>query len=168
MFDKMKLVHWSSHKKAVLDKGGSCSSKYDQDIWIKPNGLWLSNENNENNWSKFIKCEEYDLDEYEYGAEFKIKENAKIYIITNDYSYHKFHEKYKGKEKSMANCIDWVEVAKDYDGIYIEPHKIKQFTGNWIKYWDVDSACIWNLDIIEKVALSYQYHLNEMEKYDVW
>ena len=153
----MKLVHWSSIKEFEIE-----NIKYKQQIRRKPDGIWLSNENSKNSWSKFTslsdeirraKC-------YKYYSEFKIRKNAKICIITNNEQIKEFTAKYGVNVESELICeIDWRKVSEDYDGIYVEPHNIVGYYEGgwpnpkiyWLHCWDVDSACIWNLNVLEKV-----------------
>lgn len=170
-----RFYHYSDHEIKRLKR-----EKYSQ--WAisatnKPCGFWVSIEG-EYGWEAWCKSEGFRLEDLAFKYEVTLKSDAKILKICNKDDMVKFYEKYKVSEEILEKIyqspkyfspeifidlqlINWIEVAKDYQGLYIETfsHKYK-ILYNWIWGWDCISACIWDLSCIKKLKL-----LDEPEKH---
>ena len=95
----------------------------------------------------------------------KKKEKGKILVIDSLEDVHKMNKKYSKKDRNHK-LIDFNEVAKKYSGIEFRNYdKIREeiwgkqflsltknsFTSRYMWYLtiDVNSGCVWDLDIIE-------------------
>lgn len=102
------------------------------DLFWKPRGgLWTSTLDDEGgDWVRWLKGENYSLDDPRWGGDLWVlkPKKAKLFTIANPDNYnalaerfpHPLLEKEPFKDlKSMEKMIDWPEVAKHYDGIYM-------------------------------------------------
>ena len=56
------------------------------------------------------------------------------------------------QSNSPEFIINWLAVARDYDGILIAPYcYTRRMTLDWYNTWDCASACVWNARAIERV-----------------
>jgi hypothetical protein len=111
---------------------------------MKPNGLWLSEEDSWKEW-----CNEscmFNLSKaYKYEATVDI---SKLYIVDSIESLNTLQKEYYDADEY---AIKWAEVAKKYAGIqftnYIDVKNkyMKQFSPEsiWFMGVDIDSVCIW-------------------------
>lgn len=137
----------------------------------KPTGLWLSYEENNNGFKNWCEEEEYaeeGEDGYfstKYKTEFNLKKETCIVLETIK-DVKLFTEKYLNHH---YNLINWEHVKKDYGGIIIIPFiknvdleiinsdpniTVNQASDEMDKYqWyvslDYESACVWDLTILE-------------------
>ena len=141
--------------------------KYKQNNGAKPVGIWYSYYGS---WYKFIidnnMNEELHDNIYKINIKkdkltnINLKDKDKILLINNVKDFDKFTKKYKTKNK----LINWKDVANDFGGIEIAPYfSEKRFT-YWYYPWDVASGCIWNLDIIKNIELSFKKVKGEYKK----
>ena len=161
----MVLYHYSGHEIKKLKK----KKEYPQ--WAitcnnKPCGMWFS-VLGEEGWAEWCKREGFRLEDLTNIYKAKLKSNAKILKITKESDLIPFYEKYKTAEEILDKVmpwrkktiqpfpngpqfINWVEVAKDYQGIYIETYSAYYWMPNpWLYGWDCISACIWDLSCVE-------------------
>lgn len=152
-----------SKNKIKLDR----SKKYKQRIDFKPKGLWIGIKDN---WLKFWYIDEKmdSLDGlYIYEAIINSnnytdrkyyrtgKYDKKIFIVRTkeDIEYMSSEYGYKDKEYTIIN---WDKFSKRYAGIkivdYIQDTKLK-LDNLWYATYDVDSICVWDLNLIENISL---------------
>ena len=55
--------------------------------------------------------------------------------------------------RMTSRYSDWPKIAELYDGILITPYQpAYHLEVRWYYSWDVASACVWNLDCLERVS----------------
>ena len=119
---------------------------FTQRATMKPNGFWYGFGNE---WIDWVRSEMPDW-EGKYIYEVDIG-NTNVLKIDTHFDLMKFHRKY-AERKNVAHddMIDWIQVAKEYDGIEINPYQYEarnQYM--WYYGWDVASGCIWNLNNVK-------------------
>ena len=144
----MKRIHVTNNKIIRLNK------KYNQDKrTFKPKGLWYSIDNEWTEWCidnmpHWVKKHTFELD----------LDMSNILIISSAKEALNFMQTYQSKIHIVLG-INWEAVAEEYDGIEIQNYysirynKTLMFSMNslWISSWDVNSGCIWNLDILKEI-----------------
>lgn len=149
----MKLVHFTSSLR--LDRGLSLTRRYTQGITgrtDKPLGLWVSDESGDDGWKNWCESEGFRPERLELAIEVKLKENSRILHIKSVSEIDDFHNTYSTGEGFNIG-IDWVKVAKQYQGIVISPYQYRRrLDGDvrrWYYGWDCASGCIWDLKAIK-------------------
>lgn len=153
------LVHYS-HK--PLEDIYDCQQDLDFMGGRKPQGLWVTTENTEDDWMSWCLCENFPLGNFLNKVSLVPKANI-LYIKTSKalVDFHgqykvtsSFARRYTGFPKHDA--INWPAVAKKYDGIVIAPyqwkHRLSTPVSEWYYSWDVASGCIWKSRAIKKVT----------------
>jgi hypothetical protein len=119
----------------------------------KPNGLWLSQGNEWEEWCQDAGIQTCDMDNcYVYKIEFK---KDSLYRISSVDELQCFSERYnKNNNNDPHFLIPWKKVSEEYDGICFENYrdvkqnmfrdKLLRNANLWFLAVDVNSACIWN------------------------
>jgi len=119
-----------------------------QEVHMKPKGFWYAcgtgwidwvNENMPS-WKPQLA--------HLYRVILSLK--AKILYVRSAADFDALERKYGVPRKFCGlDAIDWIRVARDYDGIEICPYRYdKRLERMWYNPWDVASGCIWNTEII--------------------
>ena len=119
---------------------------FTQRATMKPNGFWYGFGNE---WIDWVRSEMPDW-EGKYIYEVDIG-NTNVLKIDTHFDLMKFHRKYaERKQIARDDLLDWSEVAKEYDGIEINPYQYEaRYQYMWYYGWDVASGCIWNLNNVK-------------------
>lgn len=126
-------------------------------ITMKPTGLWLSDENEEESWKWFCEEDAGWFDKVKYRADFYIKNDANVLILDTLYKIVKFAETYSSPPWMNITAtinIYWDKVKQLYSGIIISPYQWNlRFQPGFLWYygWDCASGCIWDLSVLEEV-----------------
>jgi len=147
-----KLIHFSEEAVELI------YSVKEQKVNDKPNGFWVSVENNGDGWKNWCEGESFNTGRLVYENEIIISKLANILLITKNKELDDFHKKYQaalvGMERWGNQYIDWRSVAKDYQGIIITPYLYnRRFdkSARWYYGWDCASGCIWNKEAIKSI-----------------
>ena len=115
-----------------------------QEISHKPVGLWYSFGKQWLDW-----CE-YEMPDWIKKNFFKLNiTECNILKITNAKELREFDREYKILLYGRFDSINWINVAKKYDGIEIynieEDYKYiyEEIRNKWYNTWDIGSGCIW-------------------------
>lgn len=137
----------------------------------KPRGLWLSVGDD---WARWCIGERFHLDGLNYRQRVHLAPTANVLTITTDEQLLDFTHTH-GKpirDGSPMWFIDWPGVAAKYDGTLIAPYLWNMRLDvqvSWYYGWDCASACIWNLDAVDRIdpppddRLKMLPHLNNAE-----
>lgn len=119
---------------------------FTQRATMKPSGFWYGFGNE---WIDWVRSEMPDW-EGKYIYEVDIG-NTNVLKIDTHFDLMKFHRKYaERKQIARDDLLDWSEVAKEYDGIEINPYQYEaRYQYMWYYGWDVASGCIWNLNNVK-------------------
>jgi len=146
-------VHYATNKIENLEP-----REYQQRIFWKPSGLWLSKDDAWMNWCQDNGFATFDTDTH-YKHQIEISKNAKLYKINS--------------LESLVECVqeynrDWLDMIDDeYDGIIFDNYQQvkrelcdnqKLFHENkyiWFLGIDIDSACVWNTSILKVTSIEH-------------
>jgi hypothetical protein len=122
-----------------------------QDKSFKPKGLWYGIGIS---WIEWVKS---NMPEWEYDNIYEIKiDESKIFKINNNKLLKEFTSKYKKPFDHIKNTsftlIDWKNFCAIKGGIEIDPFISNTLFDIWISTWDVESGCIWDDNVIEKIT----------------
>tara|TARA_R100000908_G_C3636881_1_gene75038 strand:- start:22 stop:555 length:534 start_codon:yes stop_codon:yes gene_type:complete len=114
-------------------------SPNEQKINMKPKGLWYGIGNS---WIDWVRTE---MPEWETEQAYALSLNKSSMLTIRTYEeLIEFDKQY-----SEGEYINWMEVAKKYDGIEIAPYISRaRFEILWYYGWDVASGCIWGPNVI--------------------
>ncbi len=150
--------------------------KYQQNISLKPDGIWYSCGNS---WYTWIIEENMTEFLYKYIHKVNIPNDAitniknknknKLLVIKNINDFDIFNKKYgiiQNSGSTVNQYIDWISVSKDYGGIEICPLIRSRTNYTWYSTWDVASGCVWNIQpIVKKIELIYEKKKGQYVKY---
>ena len=170
----MKLIHFSASKTIT----GVTSVKQSNNMLDpprsgigKPRGFWVSVEGNGDGWSDWCKDTNFAKPRLRYRHEVKLSPDAKILYLQNAADIDQFTQKYRDENsqinKDIADIgpkyghpsdtmeIDWVAVAKKYQGIIISPYIYsRRLSGHctWYYGWDCASGVIWDANAVDSIS----------------
>jgi hypothetical protein len=148
-FRNMTWQHYDKRELTMLDTAW----QYEQEVWFKPRGLWLSDGDE---WKQWCESEDFHLDEITHRHEIVLADGWDILTLGTEQELRDFTKEY-GKELLPGlsmQYIDWARVVDDYDGVIFSPyHWHLRFDMDifWYNTIDVSSACIWNVEAIESI-----------------
>lgn len=143
-------------------------------------GFWGSPIDSLNGWGEWCNRENFHTDKLDEHVLFKIKKGSNIYIIDTqedldniskdediediiqtiqrkfNYSYEEARNAaLKYYHNSLKKIIDFNYLYKHYDGIFVTERAVKELrnvnNGDGLYWWDVESICVFNPDIIEVI-----------------
>lgn len=159
----LKIYHYSEH---VIDKLETWNYKVFPQLGIghKPNGLWVSIEDFEDDqtWESWCIAHDFNINGLKYKYKISLKNDSNFIYLKNDEEILNFTNIYKKvpenpvfDDQSVFH-IDWRSLYDLYDGIFIAPYswslRLHPIT-LWYYGWDCASGCIWNTDKIESFEL---------------
>lgn len=166
----MRLIHFSASPKVIeprtVKQIGPTPNGHNY-MGAKPQGLWVSDEDDEYGWKWWCQNEEFKLDKLVYEHLVTLRPGAKILYIRSAKALDRFTTQYKDeragtatkvlakgrsyKDRQTVMDIDWALVAGLYQGIIITPYiwsrRLEPYT-SWYYGWDCASGCIWDADAI--------------------
>ena len=124
----------------------------------KPSGLWVSVDEAEYGWPEFCK-DEFHWPTLENPKKFELIDKSNVIIIENTHDLLQFQKVYQAKYGHSEHplwfepAVDWPRVAKDADGIIVNPYE-RYFDAPlpWHSRWDCSSGCIWNLSVLKEIT----------------
>jgi hypothetical protein len=90
--------------------------------WDKPRGLWVSVDG-EDDWPTWCKREEYRLDRLTNRFAVTLADDANVLHLSTVDEVLAFAAEHAGECCAITHAIDWVRVAKKYQGIIIAPYQ---------------------------------------------
>lgn len=115
----------------------------------KPSGLWASPENSDISWKTFCEANKFRTDKLNKHFTFELKPDSKIlHLYTIEDA-----EEYLIPECPNYYHLDVNKLYNEFDGIelHISEDHYRFYNNNVFNTWDVDSICIWNLDVVSVV-----------------
>jgi len=144
----------------------------DQGTSLKPKGLWISIEGDDD-WKEW--CTDNDFGCLDCITEIKLQSDANILWLKSAEELDDFHEKFS--VESFPNSIidikliDWIAVAEAFQGIIIAPYiwsrRLEGPSFLWYHGWDCASGCIWNKDAIAEIKSLVTETSKERQKSDM-
>jgi len=147
-----KLVHFSQ-KPFVFDP----TRKYHQhEVMIKPQGLWLSDETKEGqySWTDFCVNDSNWPHVLEHSVSFRCDISTWA-VLTTPEQIHEFTKDFQPRlEESPyleSLTLDWPRIASTFAGLLITPYQwVCRLQVMWFYGWDCASAVVWDLSTIEQ------------------
>lgn len=147
----MRLVHYS---RTPLENIRDTETQINH--W-KPSGLWVSDDDCEDNWRSWCESEEFALYCFRYANVVHLKKDANILFVTSKQELLNLNMRVQCSGESHF-IVEWSGVSKEYDGIIITPHfRQLRFDIGWYSTWDCASGCIWRSRAIERIETSKIY-----------
>ena len=144
-----RLLHYASER---VEQLRPCN--YIQRPDFKPNGLWLSADDD---WRRWCEGENFHLGGLAYCHEVTLARDAKILRLRDARDIDRFTARYWAELPALPYLsiwIDWRKVAQKYQGIIIAPYcwsrRLEEKT-RWYYGWDCASGCVWDLAAIESI-----------------
>jgi hypothetical protein len=152
----MRLIH---HDKEIITfDPNRVYPKRDQDAYFKPNGLWVSDED-DFGWSHWCTGEQWGTDGLVYEHLVELHPNHNVLFIRTVEEIDKFHEEYsvdilkdrQYRYPSRRDWCDWSRVYPLWQGLIISPYLWeRRMQYMWYYGWDCASGCIWDLSAIAR------------------
>lgn len=119
----------------------------------KPQGLWLSDDDEDDNWKAWCEREDFHKCRLKY-AYLATLDFTDLLHIKNYGELVYFHKAYYTEYRPGIWFINWQAVAAYYKGIIISPYLpdvlwMYDYPFIWYASWDVACACIWDMSAIK-------------------
>jgi hypothetical protein len=125
---------------------------------LKPRGLWLSYNNEWEEWNDTGEPGVFIVGNYKYKYKVTLKKNLNVLKIETVEELYDFNKKYGKKDKVIKKMIriNWEKVCEDYDGIFFMNYRkilddeSVEYNDEFIWYnmLDVSSACIFRPSLV--------------------
>jgi len=147
-----EYIHYSGSNIEALDLNRAYAQYTGRLAFNTPNGLWVSVEGI-HDWEQYCRKNDYRFDTLRYEFQVLLKPQARILILHNNSAFEGFVKEYgRYRENYYDLSIRWEEIISNYQGIALPrvfPQLMNMF--HWYKTWCCTSACIWDLQAVERV-----------------
>lgn len=119
---------------------------------MKPRGLWLSAEDDENShwWADWCTSEDWNVERLAYKTEIVVRPEANILHLTSPEALTEFTQKFSKTMFKHVQMIDWSAVKSLHQGIIIAPYQwSRRLDLMWYYGWDCASGCIWDTSVVD-------------------
>jgi hypothetical protein len=147
-----EYVHYTGGNVDKLDLNRAYDQHAEKLAFHSPNGLWLS-VTGIHDWERYCRKNNCRLDALRYEFQILVKPRARIIVLHNKNAFESFIGEYgRRKDNYFDISIRWKEIIRNYQGIAL-PRVFPKLTYmfSWHKTWCCTSACIWDLQAIERV-----------------
>jgi hypothetical protein len=158
----VRLIHWSDKPLHLDDR---IARGQDEQGFMKPTGLWVSDEDAECSWRWWCIQEDFNLDMLTHVHEVTLSNTANVLILETPGLVQEFGREFVMQHGPFAGgsalgnhilMLDWVRVIQRWHGLIITPYqwecRLKTDT-SWYYGWDCASGVIWHPDAIGSVIL---------------
>lgn len=156
----MKLFHYSATKITAPKSVAQKNSWADGTPLGKPRGLWVSVDDD---WKRWCESEHFYLSNFTYEHEVILAPDANILYLKNAQEIRGFGVEFAYKRSKLNKIssagfiydIDWVKVARRWQGIIIAPYSYEMRLSDhmWYYGWDCASGCIWDAAAIKDIKV---------------
>jgi hypothetical protein len=154
----MRLVHYSNKPVATV-KSVAPRLRQARDgtkVGDKPLGLWVSDDDDENNWRRWCEAESVGMDRYRFAHSVTLAASANVLMVQGELALDAFHRQYRDVlyAGSRIELINWKRVCADYQGIVITPYLwSRRLAGpSWYYGWDCASGVVWDAAAIAEIG----------------
>jgi hypothetical protein len=155
-----EYIHYTGKNMDTLDLNRTYTQTAQNLALHRPNGLWLSIAGI-NDWEKHCLESNYNIHNLKYEFQVKLKPYANILILYNNAVFEDFEKKYAycpegietdSEDYTLTLSIRWQEIIKDFQGLAL-PNVLPKLYDNhlWYDIWHCASACIWDLQAVDKI-----------------
>lgn len=119
-------------------------------------GLWASPTDTEWGWFEWCIAERFRTERLRNCFEFKLADNAKIYVINFKIDLETISTKGPNELGQFSINYDFL-LEKGYDGLYVTEEAAREFhypNGDGIVSlysWDCESICVFNKDVVKPI-----------------
>jgi len=149
-----EYLHYTSEDIETLDLNRKYYQSPKNLASHSPNGLWLSI-TGVNDWIEYCLRNSLYIDNVKSEFQVFLKPDAKILILNNTASLVNMTKEYGyyGEDKEEL-LIRWDKIIWTYQGIALPTLLFPKLPNmaTWHKVWCCTSACIWDLQAVEKVG----------------
>ena len=152
---RRRLYHYSAEA-FVLDPHRTYVQERVESLPMKPNGLWLSVESDDEEsfgWRDWCERENFGLPRLTHRTEVVLRPGANVLHLDEPGALIAFTRLYQRVVHGISFCapIDWVAVARDYSGLVIAPYQwTLRLDLHWYYGWDCASGCIWDCTALDQ------------------
>lgn len=149
----MYLIHYS---KDPIDKVLHIEEKKDGQGFMKPVGLWVSDEACTDNWRSWCIGNDFRLDHLAYPYKVDLFKDNNVLVLETSEALETFTKEFGNPihQGSSMIGIDWKKVERKYGGLIITPYQWDmRFELLWYYGWDCASGVIWDPKQIESFEL---------------
>jgi len=147
-----EYIHYTGRDIDTLDLNRAYEQYDGRLAFHTPNGLWLS-VTGIHDWERYCRENNCRLDALQYEFQVLLKPQANILMLHKNAALEGFLKEYGCKKENYFDfSIRWREVISNYQGIVLPrvfPRLMNMFS--WHKTWCCTSACIWDLQAVERV-----------------
>lgn len=143
----VRLIHYTDAKIGPLEV------RPQGDDQFKPHGLWVSDQDCEDNWPAWCLSEDFGLERLTLAYEVTLIPDANVRYISSTDEIDAFTQRWAVHplpDIKSNMWIDWTGVRAECDGLIITPYIYERrlsYGGNdamWYYSWDCASGCIWD------------------------
>ena len=166
----MRLVHYSNQPLGKLRRYSRPTGiEKLGDWWLKPRGLWVSDDDQELNWRTWCLEEDFHTENLSHPHDIELRPDANVLILRTVDEVMAFHEKWGRSSKDLDHLaptfflsrllLPWPAITAEYDGLIITPYQWKlRLDLGWYYGWDVAGGCIWHPKAIASITLREASH----------
>jgi hypothetical protein len=150
----VKLVHYSSKPVGPLSPIGQKSGP-------KPRGLWVSDDDCDDNWRTWCVGEGFGLDRLTHVHDVELMPGANVLRLASAADIDAFDREWRTPDMGfwMRMMLPWGPVSQKYAGLIITPYVWERRLSldgpgaDWYYTWDCASGCIWDPAAIQSITL---------------
>ena len=148
-----RLVHYSSKLVRAVDEVAQSTCPD-----MKPQGLWVSADDHDQNWRDWCIAAEFGLDRLTHVHDVTLAPDANVLHLRGAHDILAFNSEYCDASKGSFSyfSICWQAVAERYDGIIIAPYVWSMRLDRRAAFyygWDCASGCIWHPRAVASIVL---------------
>lgn len=153
-----RFYHYSAEP-FTLDRARVYHQDGCESLQMKPRGLWLSVESDDEDsfgWRDWCEGEEFQLSCLTHRAELVLQPDVNVLHLDSSAALLAFTRHYESSNERFSflrQMIDWPAVTRDYRGLVIAPYDWSlRLDLRWYYAWDCASACIWDCSTLQAAA----------------
>ena len=150
----MKLVHYSDQPLGAL----LVREPGPERAFFKPRGLWLSDDDCDDNWRAWCVAEGFGLERLTHVHDVELLPDANVLILKSAADIRSFTREWTFEDPKLPSMmrVRWPDVMTAYDGLIITPYIWRMrldMEAGWYYSWDCASGCIWQPRAVASVML---------------
>jgi len=150
----VKLVHYSA---API---GALVVREQKSHSIKPTGLWVSDDDDEQNWRAWCEAEDVRPDCLRFAYDVELVPDANVLFLRSAPEVLSFGREWLTDDPALREVnrsemfLAWNRVRERWAGLMITPYQWEVRLGPmWYYGWDCASGCIWDPAAIKSITL---------------
>jgi hypothetical protein len=150
----VRLVHYADHPVGAL-KEVPPGLEYD----FKPSGLWVSDDDCEDNWRQWCLGESFRLEHLTHVHDVMLAPDANVLILRSASDIDGFTQRFRhmdGRVYPGLYVLPWPKIMSLWDGLIITPYireRRLEDESAWYYTWDCAGGCLWHSRAVAAIAL---------------